>query len=114
MPLEGVSPDVRSPAERIHMVRNPFRSRRETRRRAREAVDSEKAKHVLSEAAEGDVEPDAEAAEALREAAAEETAEVAESAARRARRRGRKNITSEDVAQANERHQDREERGRRR
>ncbi|WP_396613860.1 hypothetical protein ACH9L7_19255 (plasmid) [Haloferax sp. S1W] len=85
------------------MVRNPFRSRRETRRRAREAVDSEKAKDVLSEAAEEDIVPAAEAAEVLRVAAAEETAEVAESAARHARRRGRKNITSEDVAQANER-----------
>ena len=92
------------------MVRNPFRSRRGTRRRAREAVDSEKAKNVLSEAAGGDVDPDDEAAKALKE----ETAEVAESAARRARRRGRKNVTSEDVARANERHQDRQERGRRR
>ena len=90
-----------------------FRSRRETRRRAREAVDAEKPKEILSEAAEEDVEPDAEAAEALREAAAEQTAEIAESAAHRARRLGRKNVTSEDVAQANERHQDREERGRR-
>ncbi len=114
MQSEGVSPGIRLSAERLHMVRNPFQSRRETRRRAREAVDAEKAKNVLSEAAEEDVEPDAEAAEALREAAAEETAEVAESTDRRARRRGRKNITSEDVAQANERHQDREERGRRR
>ncbi|QIO24847.1 histone-like protein [Haloarcula sp. JP-L23] len=50
----------------------------------------------------------------MREAAAEETAEVAEAAARRTRRRGRKNISPEDVAQANERHQEREERGRRR
>ena len=108
----SVGPGVRSFVDRSHMVRNPFRSRRETRRRAREAVDAEKAKHVLSEAAEEDVEPDAEAAAALREAAAEETAEVAESAARRARRRGRKTVTAEDVARANERHQDREERGR--
>ena len=69
------------------MVRNPFRSRRETRRRPREAVDAETVKDVRSEAAEEDVEPDS---EALREAAAEETAEVAESVARRARRRGRK------------------------
>ena len=114
MRWESVSSSVRSSAERLHMVRNPFRSRRETRHRAREAVDAEKAKNVFSEAAEEDVEPDVEAAEALREAAAEETAEVAESTARRARRRGRKNITSEDVAQATERHQDREERGRRR
>lgn len=84
------------------------------RRRAREAGDSEKAKMVLSEAAEDDGQADAEAAEALGEAVPEETAEIAESAARRARRRGRKNITSEDVARANERHQDREERGRHR
>ena len=96
------------------MARDPDRPRRETRRQARNAVDSKKAKAVLSEAADEEVEPDDEAADALREAAAEETAEVAESAARRARRRGRKNITSEDVARANERHQDREERGRRR
>jgi hypothetical protein len=73
------------------VVSNPFRSRRETRRRVREAVDAEKAKGVLSEAAEADVEPDAEAAEALRVAAAEETADVAESAVHRARPRGRKN-----------------------
>lgn len=77
-------------------------------------VDSEKAKNVLSETAEEDVEPDGKSAEALREATAEGPAEVAESVARRTRRRGRKNITSKDVAQANERHQDREERGRRR
>ena len=36
------------------------------------------ANHVLSQAADEDIEPDDEAAEALREAAAEETAEVAE------------------------------------
>jgi len=78
------------------MVANPFRSRRETRRRVRETVDAE---------------PDA---EALRGAAAEETAGVAESGARRARRRDRKSTTSEDVARTNERYQDREERGRRR
>lgn len=95
------------------MARDPDRPRRETRQLARKAVDSKKAKTVLSEAADEDIEPDDDAAEALREAAAEETAEVAEAAARRARRRGRKNISSEDVAQANERHQDREERGRR-
>ena len=82
-------------------VGNSFRSRGETRCRARDAVDLETAKTVLSEAAEEDVEPDAEAGEALREAVAEETAEVAESTAGRARRRGRANTTSEDVAQAN-------------
>ena len=96
------------------MARDPDRPRRETRQQARNAVDPTQAKTVLSEAADEDVEPDDDAAEALREAAAEETAEVAEAAARRARRRGRKDITAEDVAQANERHQDREERGRRR
>lgn len=97
------------------MARDPDRPQRETRRQARQAVDTKKAKTVLSEAADEDVEPDDDAAaEALREAEAEETAEVAEAAARRARRRGRKNITSDDVAQANERHHDREERGRRR
>ncbi|WP_436935592.1 histone-like protein [Halovenus marina] len=96
------------------MARNTDRPRRKTRQKARNAVDSKKAKAVLSEAADEEVEPDDDAAETLREAAAEETAEVAEAAARRARRRGRKNISSEDIGQANERHQDREERGRRR
>jgi histone H3/H4 len=83
------------------VVRNPFRSRRETRRRAREAVDAEKARDVHSEAAEEDVEPNGEASETVRAAAAQETVEVGESTARRARRRGRKTIFPEDVAQAN-------------
>lgn len=102
MQSEGVRLGVRSPAGTSHMVPNPFRLRRETRRRTREAVDSEKTKHVHSEAADEDIEPDDETAEALREAAIEQMADVSESTAPRARRRGQAPIASEDVARAND------------
>lgn len=94
------------------MSEGQSRPRRETRRRARDAVEPERMKDVLSEAGDGDLDPDEGAEKALQEAAAEETAEIAEDAARRARRRGRSKIKSEDVAEANEKHQARERRER--
>ncbi|TKX79192.1 hypothetical protein EXE53_17205 [Halorubrum sp. SD626R] len=83
--------------------------RPETRKIAKKAVDTERAEQVLNEVDE-DLQPDSKAGEALREAAAEETAELAEEAADLARRRASDKIEAEDVAKANERHQDREER----
>jgi histone H3/H4 len=83
--------------------------RPETRQAAREAVDPNRAEEVLNQADEN-LQPDARAAEALREAAAEEAAEIAEEAADLARRRASETIEADDVAQANQRHQEREER----
>jgi histone H3/H4 len=81
----------------------------QTRNAAKKAVNTEQAEQVLNEVDEN-LQSDAKAGEALREAAAEETAELAEEAADLARRRASDKIEAEDVAKANERHQEREER----
>lgn len=83
--------------------------RPETRKAAKEAVDPNSAEEVLNQADE-ELEADPQAAEALREAAAEETAKIAEEAADLARRRASETIEPDDVEQATERHQEREER----
>lgn len=96
-----------------HMGREPENSQRETQKRGRIAVYSTQTKTVFSETTDGDVEPDDAAVEVLCGDDTEETADATEAAPWRASRHGRTSISPGAVAQANERHQDREERSRR-